>query len=212
LTGAPGPLTMPTVASSKWRPDDPRWARASKDLRFELELFERGKLDGGQAQRVRRALAGAVSDGVITPDAADNARRLAMMTWEIVAIRFDRREPIYPKNHDLPSLRRHAQAVAQWDQELAAEVRRQCTAGLRGLRIRDGVLADLPDVLRRGRGPARTGLSVAHTVYGFLSARTTLELNPAASAKLTPALERLLVVVAAKYFARKQLPTKRLTR
>jgi len=203
---------MPTVASSKWRPDDPRWTRASKDLLFELELFERGKLDGPQAQRVRRALGSAIADRVVRPDAAEDARRLAMMAWEIVAVRLDGREPSYPKNHDLPSLKRHAQRIHDWDRKFVADVWDRCAAGLKGLKVRESALSKLPEAVRRGRGPARAGVNVAHAVYRFLASCTPVELNPAPSAKLTPALERLLRDVAGKYFARKQLPSKRLTR
>jgi len=202
---------MPDVASSKWRPDDPRWVRASKDLRFELELFERGKLDSAQAQRLRRSLASAIAEGVITPGAADNARRLAMVAWEVVAIRLERREPGYPKNHDPPSLKRHKERVREWDRALVAEVWGRCSAGLKGLSIQQSALEELPDAVRRGRGPARSGVNLAHAVYRFLSTRTPIELNPAASTKFTPTIERLLLDVAAKYFARKQLPAKRLT-
>ena len=202
--------TQPVATDSKWKPDDPSWRIAADNLSFELERFKRGMLSDSAARRVRLLLQTAHASGVVKPEAADNARRLATIAWAMVSVRMRATEPRYPKNHQAASLERFAESNRAWESELLHELRRAPGLTLRKMSVSPS-WERVVRALRRSSGPPPSALRLAHRVLIVLANATALDLQPGVTATLTPKLEALLQAVA-EAGALKPLLKKRLLR
>lgn len=215
--GNPGAAEHPAVAKAKWSDDPARLKQAAHELALELGRFERGlepfkagKVDAAALRRMRRVLVAAAEAGIVEREAAVRARRLVMVVWSIVALRFARPEPPYPKTHRAAAIAAHAERRAIWEQKMLATVRERQRLALKQLGVSD--LSRLRAALSRGRGPRPTGLALAHRVYLALAQGSSRPLEPRATRQLTADLRDFLLDVARLAGVPKPLPKELLDR
>lgn len=208
--GNPGPVEHGRVASSKWWEDEGRLRKAAQDLSVELGRFERGKLAAREVTRLRRVIELAAQLGIVEREAEANARRIAVVAWSIVVLRFQRPEPAYPKAHRESAVESYAERRLAWESSLIAEIRSSHRVGVKQVGVSD--LSRLRAALSRGRGPRPTGLLLAHRVFRALAEANTLPMQPRATVHLTAPLRALLLAVAAQVVTPKTLPTKTINR